>query len=323
MRHINAGLELAPLLEKIAYDAGKQILRVYAQANINAGSKADKSPVTAADLLAHESIVRGLNATFPGVPVVSEEDEASLAWRLPTGCYWLVDPLDGTKEFLNRNGDFTVNIALIENGQATFGMVYAPAHESFYWGGAGLGAAMREKGVVTVLLGLRNEDEGGDRVDTSADASESEDDAHSGSNANAKTGRLRVVASKSHLNEETQTFIQQLGDVELVQAGSSLKFCTIARGQADLYPRLGPTCEWDTAAAQAVLEGTGGVVLDMQGQPLRYGKANELNPWFLAARTAPDAKRALPGAFPHNPTTPGSSHPNSAPTTSPQKPKHD
>jgi 3'(2'), 5'-bisphosphate nucleotidase len=278
MRHINAGLELAPVLEKIAYDAGKQILRVYAQANINAGSKADKSPVTAADLLAHESIVRGLNATFPGVPVVSEEDEASLAWRLPTGCYWLVDPLDGTKEFLNRNGDFTVNIALIENGQATFGMVYAPAHDTFYWGGAGLGAAMREKGVVTVLLGLRREYEDGDR---------------SGIPAEGSAGRLRVVASKSHLNEETQTFIQQLGDVELVQAGSSLKFCTIVRGQADLYPRLGPTCEWDTAAAHAVLEGAGGVVLDIHGQPLHYGKANVLNPWFVAAARAENARSAL------------------------------
>ncbi|RII83446.1 3'(2'),5'-bisphosphate nucleotidase CysQ [Neopusillimonas maritima] len=293
MRHINAGLELAPLLEKIAYDAGKQILRVYAQANINADSKADKSPVTAADLLAHESIVRGLNATFPGVPVVSEEDEASLAWRLPTGCYWLVDPLDGTKEFLNRNGDFTVNIALIENGQTTFGMVYAPAHDTFYWGGARLGAAMREKGVVTVLLGLRSEDEedeGSYPSGESADANESRSLNEGGA---AHLGRLRVVASKSHLNEETQTFIQQLGDAELVQAGSSLKFCTIVRGQADLYPRLGPTCEWDTAAAHAVLEGAGGVVLDIHGQPLHYGKANVLNPWFVAAARAENARSAL------------------------------
>lgn len=256
---------MAPLLENIAYDAGKQILRVYAQANINAHSKADQSPVTAADLLAHESIVRGLHATFPGVPVVSEEDEVSLAWRLPSGCYWLVDPLDGTKEFLNRNGDFTVNIALIENGRATFGMVYAPAHESFYWGGAGLGAAMREKGVVTTLACAHGE----------------------------STSRLRVVASKSHLNEETQAFIQQLGNVKLVQAGSSLKFCTLARGLADLYPRLGPTCEWDTAAAQAVLEGAGGVVLDTHGQPLHYGKENVLNPWFIAAARAEDARSAL------------------------------
>lgn len=106
-------------------------------------------------------------------------------------------------------------------------------------------------------------------------------------------GRLRVVASKSHLNEETQTFIQQLGDAELVQAGSSLKFCTIVRGQADLYPRLGPTCEWDTAAAHAVLEGAGGVVLDIHGQPLHYGKANVLNPWFVAAARAENARSAL------------------------------
>jgi 3'(2'), 5'-bisphosphate nucleotidase len=304
MRHINARLELAPLLEKIAYDAGKQILRVYAQASINASAKTDQSPVTAADLLAHESIVRGLHATFPGVPVVSEEDEASLAWRLPTGCYWLVDPLDGTKEFLKRNGDFTVNIALIENGRATFGMVYAPTHASFYWGGAGLGAAMREKGVVMVLAKQRrergDEDHSGANVDA-ADGSEinasanqeNMPDSRSDIPAEGSAGRLRVVASKSHLNEETQTFIQQLGDVELVQAGSSLKFCTIARGRADLYPRLGPTCEWDTAAAQAVLEGAGGVVLDMQGRPLRYGKANALNPWFVAAAGTEAANNAL------------------------------
>ncbi|QIM48110.1 3'(2'),5'-bisphosphate nucleotidase CysQ [Pusillimonas sp. DMV24BSW_D] len=295
MRHINAGLELAPLLEKIAYDAGKQILRVYAQTNIKANSKADQSPVTAADLLAHESIVRGLHATFPGVPVVSEEDDASLAWRLPKGCYWLVDPLDGTKEFLNRNGDFTVNIALIENGQATFGMVYAPAHDTFYWGGAGLGAAMREKGVVTVL------------------ARKGSESRYPNEGESAHKSRLRVVASKSHLNEQTQTFIQQLGDVELVQAGSSLKFCTIARGQADLYPRLGPTCEWDTAAAHAVLEGAGGVVLDIHGQPLHYGKANVLNPWFVAAARGEDARSAL--------RLNAANLPLSQPTT--QKPHHD
>tara|TARA_R110000851_G_scaffold73980_2_gene163278 strand:- start:40203 stop:41117 length:915 start_codon:yes stop_codon:yes gene_type:complete len=304
MRHINAGLELAPVLEDIAREAGEHIMRVYAQAGIDTQLKADQSPVTQADLLAHECILRGLQAAFPDTHVVSEEDNASQAWRLPTGCHWLVDPLDGTKEFLNRNGDFTVNIALIENGRATFGMVYAPAHDAFYWGGAGLGAAMRNQGVVSTLTCPRREN---------ANIGENAANSHANAEHLGRLSRMRVVASKSHLNTETQAFMGQLGAIELVQAGSSLKFCTIASGQADLYPRLGPTCEWDTAAAQAVLEGAGGVVLDMHGQPLHYGKANVLNPWFVAAARAEDAHLALRLNAANLP----------APSPAAEKPRHD
>jgi 3'(2'), 5'-bisphosphate nucleotidase len=170
--------------------------------------------------------------------------------------FWLVDPLDGTKEFIARNDEFTVNIALIEDGRCTLGVIYAPAIDSLYWGGAGLGA-FRCTGAQTVAIKV----------------------------SAAKPGETcRVVASKSHLNEATQTMIERLGDVSLVQAGSSLKFCRVAEGEADIYPRLAPTCEWDTAAAQAVLEGAGGVVLDLQGSPLRYGKPDVLNPSFIATR---------------------------------------
>jgi 3'(2'), 5'-bisphosphate nucleotidase len=171
---------------------------------------------------------------------------------------WLIDPLDGTKEFIAHNGEFTVNIALIDQGRSVLGVVYAPAIDALYWGGAGLGA-FRRVGTSTAAIQV---------------ASHATDEL------------CRVVASKSHLNAETQAFIDRLGPVSLVQAGSSLKFCRVAEGVADIYPRLAPTCEWDTAAAQAVLEGAGGVVLDLHGAPLRYGKPDVLNPSFIAARNA-------------------------------------
>lgn len=256
MRQITASLDKASALSEIARAAGEKIMGIYAQTHISAQSKDDKSPVTQADLMAHETIVAGLAKHFPNVPVVSEEDESSLAHRLPTGSYWLIDPLDGTKEFLTHSDDFTVNIALIQEGVATFGVVYAPALNEMYWGGAGLGAFVQTTGPATPLICKKPTQE---------------------------PNPWRVVVSKSHLNQETQTFIARLGATTQVQAGSSLKFCQVARGEADIYPRLGPTCEWDTAAAQAVLEGAGGVVLNIEGAPLRYGKPEVLNPWFIAA----------------------------------------
>jgi len=218
--------------------------------------KADASPATDADLAAHRVLTKHLADLLQSCQVVSEEDPASLVYRQSAGRFWLIDPLDGTKEFIARNGEFTVNIALIEEGRSTLGVVYAPAIDALYWGGTGL-RACRCIGDRTVSINVEPTAEG---------------------------RACRVLASRSHLNEATQSMIDRLGDVSLVQAGSSLKFCRVAEGAADIYPRLSSTCEWDTAAGQAVLEGAGGVVVDLQGMPLQYGKPDVLNPFFIATR---------------------------------------
>lgn len=242
----------------VAAQAGRAILAVYAAPAPTAGLryKPDHSPLTQADLAAHGVIAQGLAALTPSLPVVSEEDAASLRHRTAQGRYWLVDPLDGTREFLARNGEFTVNMALVHEGRAVWGVVLAPALGLLYWGGPGCGAWRRDAaGTQAIRVAARE----------------------------AGAGQpWRVLASKSHLTPETAAWIARLGPHELLQAGSSLKFCRIAEGGADVYPRLGPTCEWDTAAAQAVLEGAGGAVLDLQGQALRYGKPQVLNPHFVA-----------------------------------------
>lgn len=185
---------------------------------------------------------------------MSEESSAAeQALRLTSSRYWLVDPLDGTKEFIRRNGEFTVNIALIRDGVTRFGVVHVPVSGVTYWG-EGLGAWRRD---TTATLALHVRPAG----------------AHQ---------PLRVVGSRSHQNEETLAYLASVGPHELVAIGSSLKFCLLAEGHAQLYPRLGPTCEWDTAAAQAVLEGAGGRVETLDGEPLRYSKPAILNPWFVA-----------------------------------------
>ena len=243
--------------------AGRAILDIYAAAQREAltpsatrlADKSDGSPLTQADLASHAILCKGLAALTPHIPVVSEEDSQA-DYQPHTACFWLVDPLDGTREFLAFNGEFTVNVALIDAGAPSFGVVYAPALDTVYWGGRALGAFRRRQSTTQAL-----------RVAAAPGPAEV----------------VRMVASKSHLNADTRRFISGFSPVELVQAGSSLKFCRVAEGSADIYPRLAPTCEWDTAAAQAVLEGAGGHVYDAQGQPLRYGKATALNPSFIAA----------------------------------------
>lgn len=255
---------LLPLLGLIK-EAGLAIMAIYkpykAGDNLDVGAitKADASPLTAADLAAHQVIKAGLLSLTPDIPVVSEEDDGALLDPSRRTTFWLVDPLDGTKEFLARNDEFTVNIALIENGSPVWGVVYAPALDQLYWGGKGIGAYRHVAG--------RNEPL---RVASPVPPG----------------GNLRVVASKSHLNDQTEAFIKQLGPVILVQAGSSLKLCRVAEGAADVYPRLAPTCEWDTAAAQAVVEGAGGYVVDTAGKPLVYGKPDVLNPSFIVTSAA-------------------------------------
>ena len=246
--------ELITALLKIADDAGQAILAVYDEP-VELTVKADESPLTQADRASHQLIEQRLQALTPQWPVVSEESDDSLkAQRTRFSVYWLVDPLDGTKEFIKRNGEFTVNIALIVDGCAVFGVVGVPVQNKLYWGGKEYGCWLK------VSLGT---------VRLTGTAS--------------KPALLRVVGSRSHVNAETAEYLKNLGDHELVSVGSSLKFCLLAEGKADLYPRLGPTCEWDTAAAQAVLEGAGGKVETLDGQPLRYSKPDILNPWFVAS----------------------------------------
>ena len=259
MRKTELTLLVEPLLQ-IARKAGEQIMAIYNAEEIGERLKADQSPVTLADLAAHNSIAPALKQ-LADWPVVSEEDETSLALRTTASIFWLIDPLDGTKEFIAKNGEFTVNIALIDQGRSVLGVVYAPVLDLLYWGGPALGAFRKQSGRIQEINVVKD------------------------ANKQTQTQPCRVVASKSHLNEQTQNFIEQLGSVTLIQAGSSLKFCRVAEGVADIYPRLAPTCEWDTAAAQAVLEGAGGVVIDVNTlAPLCYGKSEVLNPSFVATR---------------------------------------
>lgn len=245
------------LLDKvleIADTASRKVMEIY-QTDFEVQTKDDNSPITAADIASHHVIVDGLKELTPDIPILSEES-ANAPWNERKGWtrFWLVDPIDGTKDFTNRTGEFTVNIALIENGEPVMGVVTAPALNEAYWGIKGQGAWKREADGSTRRLEVVNPPEA-----------------------------VRAVASKNHMNEETRTFIEQLGDHELVQAGSSLKFCRIAEGQADIYPRLGPTCEWDTGAAHAVLVAAGGKVTQLDGTPLAYGKEDVLNPYFVAS----------------------------------------
>ena len=239
----------------IARRAGAAILEIYAGA-FAVEHKSDDSPLTAADMAAHHAIVEGLHALTPDVPVLSEES-ANIPWgtRAARTRYWLVDPLDGTREFVKRNGEFTVNIALIEDHVPVFGVVLAPVPGELYFGVRDRGAFLeRAPGALPQPLQTR------------------------------PAAQPPVVAgSRSLAQERTGAMLANLGAHQMVSMGSSLKFCLIAAGKADLYLRLGPTSEWDTAAAQCVLEQAGGVVLDMQGQPFRYNTRDSLlNPEFVA-----------------------------------------
>ncbi|WP_448676367.1 3'(2'),5'-bisphosphate nucleotidase CysQ [Delftia acidovorans] len=256
MRRVDLGA-LLPKIVEIVCQAGEDVMAVYEEGSLEQQDKMDGSPLTRADLVAHRRLTRGVAGLGLGFPVVSEEDFISFPARCGESPFWLLDPLDGTWEFIARNGEFTVNVALIDAGRSVLGVVAAPALGQVYWAGRGLGAFCRVSGALRRML-----------------VSQVQDQA---------VAPLRVVVSKSHLDEGTRAFIDSLGRTSLLQAGSSLKFCLVAQGLADLYPRLGPTCEWDTAAAQLVLEEAGGVVVDLQGQPLRYGKDNVLNPAFIGA----------------------------------------
>jgi 3'(2'), 5'-bisphosphate nucleotidase len=265
-------LQLMHEVVKLAQVAGQAILPFW-RADVAVSNKADDSPVTAADLAAHRVIADGLLALAPHIPVLSEEDcDISLAERQGWSRWWLVDPLDGTKEFIAGSEEFTVNIALIENAEVVFGVVSMPTNGRCYFGGRQLGAWRAEAGEAAEPIEVRN--------------------------APPADGRFTVVASRRHSSPEQEALLAGLGaavgDLALANIGSSLKFCLLAEGSADCYPRLAPTSQWDTAAAQGVVEGAGGEVIELDGQPFRYPpRESLLNPFFLALPSAASWRQAL------------------------------
>ena len=294
---------LAAALRKIALRAGHEILAVYASDFVVRG-KADASPVTEADTRAERVILEGLGECAPGVAVVAEESVA--AGDVPdvgSGSFFLVDPLDGTREFIGRNGEFTVNVALIEDGVPTVGVVHLPALDETFWT-AGDGVAWRARGGGSAGRADQrpcrpSSSPGAGRAGSAGAATGSsgaEGDAGVAVPAGAGTtgaaeriacrtpgdGGLVVIASRSHRDPETDRYLERFEVAEIVSAGSSLKFCRIAEGAADLYPRLGRTMEWDVAAGHAIVNAAGGSVETIDGAPLTYGKPGFDNPRFVA-----------------------------------------
>ena len=250
-------MDLKSLVDPIvalAEDAGRAILEVYST-DFAVQTKDDESPLTQADLASHRWIDAGLRSLTPDLPIISEESGlASFEERSQWRRYWIVDPLDGTKEFVNRNGEFTVNIALIEDGQPVLGVVHVPVMNRTYIGCKGIGAQRRDADGAPYAISV----------------------------AETCASPARIVGSRSHRGASLDAYLTRVGEHDMVPMGSSLKFCVVAEGEADLYPRLGPTSEWDTAAAQAVVEQAGGSVVTLDGKPMKYNtKADILNPHFF------------------------------------------
>lgn len=250
-------MKLDKLLEtakEAALAAGEEILKIYDSGDFSIEAKSDNSPLTLADKAAHNKIVSFLEKT--GIPILSEEGrdipyEERSKWEY----FWMVDPLDGTKEFIKKNGEFTVNIALIHNGEPILGVVYPPVLDEMYFATKGEGSFLEKDGAQKRLSTSRKK-----LVESS----------------------LKVVASRSHMSKETEDYLSNLNNPEIVSKGSSLKFLLIASGEADLYPRFGPTMEWDTAAANIIVREAGGMVtLEDHKTPLTYNKQNLLNPYFV------------------------------------------
>jgi len=260
-----------PLIE-LANKAGSEILKIY-QSDFEVIAKSDQSPLTEADMASHMVIVTELRGLTPEWPVLSEESaEVPYSERRHWSRYWLIDPLDGTKEFVKRNGEFTVNIALIDQHRPVLGVVHVPVRKQTYFGICGQGAF---------------------RID--ADGHK-----HAIKPTLPPATPLRVVGSRSHLGQRVAAYLSTMVDCSMVSMGSSLKLCLVAEGAADLYPRLGPTSEWDTAAAQAVVEAAGGHVVRTDGSKLRYNtRESLLNPEFLVFA---DASRDWTAAVPAGPT---------------------
>jgi 3'(2'), 5'-bisphosphate nucleotidase len=255
--------QLLEIMVAAAIEAGRAACEVY-RSGFEVQLKQDESPVTAADHASEAIILERLGAAAPTIPVIAEEQVA--AGRIPRTDreFFLVDPLDGTKEFVQRRGDFTVNIALVREGTPHLGVVYAPAKSQLFAGDVAAHHAFRT-----------GQSPDGEQTTARTDI-------------RVRTPPpvgLTVVASRSHLNAETDQYLRRLKTANLVSVGSSLKFCLVAAGEADVYPRLGPTMEWDTAAGHAVLAAAGGTVINLDGSPFRYGKPDFRNPSFIATST--------------------------------------
>ena len=245
--------------------AGREVVAIYRR-DFSVEEKADASPLTEADMASHHALVALLERITPGVPILSEESaEIPYATRADWQRYWLIDPLDGTKEFINRNGEFTLNVALVEHGEPVFGIVHAPMlgerageQGQTWWGQHGQGAFKR-------------------------DGSDEDMPIHARALPDPEAEPWKIVGSRRHGAETFDAFCRRLPTHECVSMGSSLKLCLVAEGNADLYPRLAPTCEWDTAAAQAVVTAAGGQVLDVETlEPLRCNQQESvLNPFFI------------------------------------------
>ena len=252
---------MSALLSKvveIARGAGVEILDVYNNRDFNVEMKGDGSPLTEADRRAHRYIEAALIEATPDIPVLSEESGSrAFEERRLWSRFWLVDPLDGTKEFVRRNGEFTVNIALIDEGKPVMGVVHTPVQDLTHFADIASGAYKQFAEETPISISTRSLSE----------------------------APVVMVASRSHAGEAVNTYRVNLeaarGAVEIASMGSSLKLCLVAEGKADIYPRLGPTSEWDTAAAHCVVEAAGGGVIRLDGQPLEYNKPDILNPWFL------------------------------------------
>lgn len=240
----------------IAIDAGKEILRIYRQNSFNQQLKLDRSPLTEADIASHKFILNQLQKITPNLPILSEESK-KIPWnvRKSWGIYWLIDPLDGTKEFIKKNGEFTVNIALIYQNNPVIGVVHAPVLNKTWVGEQGKSAIKIEQGSLTTIKTVPYK----------------------------KIGICKVVGSRSHAGDSLNKFLKGLDKYQLMPIGSSIKLCLVAEGKAHIYPRLGPTSEWDTAAAHAVVNSAGGEVLDFETKmPLKYNTKNSLlNPYFV------------------------------------------
>lgn len=241
---------------QIAQSAGEIIMDFYKQVDSGTTFKEDKSPLTLADTAAHNFIARALNDLDPAVPVLSEESKGiSYEMRKDWQHFWLVDPLDGTKEFLKRNGEFTVNIALIKKNRPVVGVVYSPAKKIAYYARKGEGAYRKTENLNPEKICV----------------------------SNASEYPLKVIVSRSHKGGEQETILKRLGEYQAIYSGSSYKFCLVAEGSADLYPRLWPSMEWDTGAGEFVLQEAGGVTKSLDAHKLVYNKEDLTNPYFIAS----------------------------------------
>lgn len=259
---------LIPVIRQLAIEAGDKIMEIYNSEDFEVKQKSDDSPVTAADEAADALISKGLRAAFPDMKLVTEEQADS--HNIKGDTFLIVDPLDGTKEFIHRRGDFTVNIALVEKGVPTRGVVYAPAKERMFY---------------TLADGTTVEETGPFDANTRGEVNPIRV-------ADSNNAALMVVASKSHRDQATDDYIGKYNVKDSKSAGSSLKFCLVATGEADIYPRVGRTMEWDTAAGHAVLSGAGGKVVRFDDHsPLIYGKDGYANPFFIAYAPGVELKK--------------------------------